>query len=87
MKLYTEGTTKDIRIIGNTFVSNIDENTINFEKSFEYAIYLGAASKAVNTDLARVENVTITGNSFNTILGPAIRLTDKAYHTRIKKTR
>ena len=51
--------------------------------SFEYAIYLGASTKAVYTDLAKVENVTIFGNSFNTILGPAIRLTDKAYHTSI----
>jgi len=85
MKLYTEGTTKDIRIIGNTFVSNVDVNIIDFEKTFEYAIYLGASTKAVNTDLAKVENVTITGNSFNTILGPAIRLTDKAYRTSIRR--
>ena len=83
MKSHTEGTTRYIRIVNNTFESDIDAKTINLEKSFEYAIYLGAAPNAVKTELAKVENVTIKGNRFNTIMGPAIRLSDKAYKTVI----
>lgn len=85
MKSHTEGTTREIRIVNNTFESDIDAKTINLEKSFEYAIYLGASPSSVNTDLAKVENVTISNNTFSAIMGPAIRLSDKAFYTTIKK--
>ena len=80
--MHTLGVTRNVIVDNNQFESTIGSET-DMLKSFEYAIYVGVAPEAVNTEIARAENIIISNNIFSTTTGPAIRLTDKAFSISI----